>query len=539
MAPARVARVSGARQPGSHHKLGVRFVMAEGRPRLLVRQLRKTDLKAIQDIQRRSFPTIDPWTRDQLDSQLQMFPEGQLGVEMDGQLVATSSALIVDEEDFGAYHTFDEVSDKGYIRNHDPEGDTLYGIDIAIDPKHRGSHLTRRIYEARKELARQRNLRAILIAGRIPGYAKVADKMSAEEYVRRVVRKDLKDKDPVLTSQLAQGFAIRNVLKDYLPSDAESAGYAVFMEWLNPEHHPDNAPAAVRNVRVAAVQYQMRPITTFEHFAQQCEFFIDTASEYRMDFLLFPEMITNQLQVLVPAPESSATARRLDEFTPRYLEFFTRMAMKYNLNIIGGSHLTVEAGKLFNVASLFRRDGSVERQYKLHISPSETRWWGVSAGDEVRVFDTDRGRIAILIGDDVAFPETARIAAGKGANLLFIPFNTDIRSGYMRTRLCAQARCIENGLYAVLAGPIGNLPFVQGADIHYGEACILTPCDVPFARDGIAEEATPNVETMVVHELDMEILRRNRLTGSVRTWLDRRTDLYGVRITEGGKGREV
>jgi predicted amidohydrolase len=509
------------------------------RARLVLRQLTKADIKAVQELQRRCFPTIEPWTQEQMESQFAIFPEGQIGVEIDGVLVATSSSLIVDEEDFGAYHTFDEVSDKGFIRNHDPEGDTLYGIDIAVDPKHRGVRLTRRIYEARKHLAEERNLRAILIAGRIPGYAKVADKMSAEEYVRRVVRKDLKDKDPVLTSQLAQGFAIRNVLKDYLPSDAESAGYAVFMEWLNPAHHPDNAPAATRLVRVAAVQYQMRPITSFDEFAQQCEFFIDTASEYRMDFLLFPEMITNQLQVLVPASESSATARRLDEFTPRYVEFFTQMAMKYNLNIIGGSHLTVEGGKLYNVASLFRRDGSVEKQYKLHISPSELRWWGVSAGDELRVFDTDRGKIAILIGDDVAFPEVARIASGKGANLLFIPFNTDIRSGYMRTRSCAQARCIENSMYAVLAGPIGNLPFVQGADIHYGEACILTPCDVSFARDGIAEEATPNVETMVVHELDMEVLRRNRLTGSVRTWLDRRVELYAVRYTEAGKPREV
>jgi predicted amidohydrolase len=106
-------------------------------------------------------------------------------------------------------------------------------------------------------------------------------------------------------------------------------------------------------------------------------------------------------------------------------------------------------------------------------------------------------------------------------------------------RSCAQARCIENSMYAVLAGPIGNLPFVQGADIHYGEACILTPCDVNFARDGIAEEATPNVETMVVHELDMEVLRRNRLVGSVRTWVDRRSDLYAVRYTEGGKPKEV
>src|SRR5512144_507333 len=153
--------------------------MAESRARIAVRQLRRTDLKAVQEIQRRSFPTIDPWTKEQFDSQLTVFPEGQLGVELDGVLVATSSALIVDEEDFGSYHTFDEVSDKGFIRNHDPEGDTLYGIDIAVDPAHRGVHLTRRIYEARKELARQRNLRAILIAGRIPGYAKVQSKMSA------------------------------------------------------------------------------------------------------------------------------------------------------------------------------------------------------------------------------------------------------------------------------------------------------------------------------------------------------------------------
>ena len=311
------------------------------------------------------------------------------------------------------------------------------------------------------------------------------------------------------------------------------------MEWLNPEHHPSDAPVATRSIRVAAVQYQMRPIVSFEEFAQQCEFFIDTASEYRMDFLLFPEMVTNQLQVLVPAAESSLTARRLDEFTPRFNEFFTRMAMKYNLNIVGGSHLAVENDKLYNISSLFRRDGSIEKQYKLHISSSEAKWWGVSAGDEVRVFDTDRGKIAILIGDDVVFPESARIACSKGANLLFVPFNTDIRSGYMRVRSCAQARCIENGMYAVLAGPIGNLPFVQGADIHYGEACILTPCDVPFSRDGVAEEATPNVETMVVQELDIEVLRRSRLVGAVRTWLDRRTDIYSVRFTEGGEVREV
>ena len=130
------------------------------RARIVLRQLRPTDLKAVIDLQTRSFP-IEPWTREQLESQLSIFGEGQLGVEIDGKLVATSSSLIVDEEDFGAYHTFVEVSDNGYIRNHDPEGDTLYGIDIAVDPKHRGERLSRRIYEARKALAQKHNLRAI------------------------------------------------------------------------------------------------------------------------------------------------------------------------------------------------------------------------------------------------------------------------------------------------------------------------------------------------------------------------------------------
>src|SRR6185436_12141376 len=116
-----------------------------GRARLFLRQLQKTDFQPVVELQQRCFPTIEPWTREQFESQLAIFPEGQLGVEIDGLLIATSSSLIVDEEDFGSYHTFQEVSDGGFIRNHDPEGDTLYGIDIAVDPTHRGERLARRI----------------------------------------------------------------------------------------------------------------------------------------------------------------------------------------------------------------------------------------------------------------------------------------------------------------------------------------------------------------------------------------------------------
>jgi predicted amidohydrolase/GNAT superfamily N-acetyltransferase len=505
--------------------------------RLHVRPLTLSDIEAIQDLQKRCYGGMEPWPRDRLESQIRTFPEGQIGVELDGELVGISSSLIVDEEDYGSWHSYKDASDDGYIRNHDTNGDTLYGIDIAVDPSTRGMRFARRLYEARKEFASQHNLRAIMIAGRIPGYHEHAAKISPEEYVRKVVSKDLKD--PVLTAQLSNGFSIRMVLRNYLPSDKESCGHAVCMEWLNPSHHPDKLTQAVRELRVAAVQYQMRTIKSFEDFAQQCEFFIDTASEYRMDFLLFPELLTNQLQSLVPAERPGLSARRLHEFTDQYINFFRHMAIKHNVNIIGGSHLTVEDEKLYNIAYLFRRDGSVSKQYKLHIPPGEARWWGVSPGKTIEIMDTDCGKIAILICYDVEFPELTRIAAAKGANVIFVPFNTDIRSGYLRVRTCAAARCIENSVYAVLAGPIGNLPFVDGADIHYGQACILTPSDVSFARDGIAEEATPNVETMVVTELNMETLRKNRRIGTVRPWIDRRTDIYSVTWQEENKKNQI
>ena len=148
-------------------------------------------------------------------------------------------------------------------------------------------------------------------------------------------------------------------------------------------------------------------------------------------------------------------------------------------------------------------------------------------------------RIGVSICYDVEFPELVRYQADAGVEILFVPFCTDTREGYLRVRYSSQARAIENQCYVVLSGNVGNLPGVNNFDIQYAQSCILTPCDVNFARDGVAEEATPNVETMVVHELDMEVLRRNRIVGSVRTWLDRRGDLYAVRYTEGGKPREV
>ena len=508
--------------------------------KIVVRQLTIDDFDSLVAMQERCFPGIPTWTREHIESQLAIFPEGQLCVEVDGKLAASSSSLIIKHDPTLEWHNWQKIADGGYIRNHEPKGDTLYGIEIMVDPEFRGMKLARRLYEARKELCRQKNIARIIIGGRIPGYGQYADKYSAREYVEAVSEKAIYD--PVLTAQLANGFALQGLIPDYFPSDDASRGYATFLEWRNLDSHPTKKRRyrhAADLIRICVVQYQMRTITSFDQFAQQCEYFIDVASDYKGDFILFPELFTTQLLSCVEATRPGLAARRLSEFTPQYLDLFAELAVKYNVNVIAGSHFVVEAGTLYNTAYLFGRDGSIGKQYKLHITPSEKKWWGVSPGNTVEVFDTDCGRVAIQICYDIEFPETTRIAAQKGAQIIFVPFNTDTRHGYLRVRHCAQARCIENHLYVAISGCTGNLPFVENADIHYAQSGIYTPADIEFARDAIAAECNPNVETMIIHDLDVDLLRHHRESGSVQNWNDRRTDFYGVTYTEDGQDHRV
>lgn len=505
-----------------------------------VRQVTMDDFDTLVAMQLKCFPGMKPWTREQIESQLSVFPEGQLCVECDGQLVASSSSLILAYDPEQKWHDWRVVADAGFIRTHDPKGDTLYGIEIMVDPEYRGMKLSRRLYDARKELCRERNLARCMIGGRIPGYAAHADTLTAGEYVEKVMAKELFD--PVLTAQIANGFALQGLIPDYLPSDSESRGYATFLEWKNFDHHAGakrRYHRQIEPIRLCVVQYQMRAIKAFEDFAQQCEFFLDVASDYKCDFVLFPELFTTQLLSCVPPSRPGLAARQLAEFTPQYLEFFAEMAVKYNVNVIGGSQFVVEDTTLFNISYLFQRDGTIGKQYKIHITPSERKWWGVTPGDRVEVFDTDCGRIAIQICYDIEFPELTRIAARKGAQIIFTPFNTDTRHGWLRIRHCAIARCIENHLYVAISGCTGNLPFVENADIHYAQSGIFTPADVEFARDAIAAECNPNIETVIIHDVDLELLRSHRDGGSVQNWNDRRLELYKVMYEEGGQRFEI
>mgnify|MGYP003905297243 CR=1 FL=1 len=215
--------------------------------------------------------------------------------------------------------------------------------------------------------------------------------------------------------------------------------------------------------------------------------------------------------------------------TELMVETISKMAVSYNINIIAGSMPVLEDGELYNVAYLCRRDGTVDTQSKLHPTPAEKREWIMQGGDKLSVFDTDFGKIGVLICYDSEFPELSRLLADDGMDILFVPFLTDTQNGYSRVRHCAQARAIENECYVAIAGSVGNLPKVENMDIQYAQSMVFTPCDFSFPTNGIKAEATPNTEMILIDDVDIGLLRELNQFGSVRNLKDRRKDIYELK----------
>jgi predicted amidohydrolase len=284
-------------------------------------------------------------------------------------------------------------------------------------------------------------------------------------------------------------------------------------------------------VRVACVQYQVRRVNSFEEFADQTEYFVETAADYRADFVMFPELFSVQLlsQDKLKKLPSVEGIQELTKLERPFMDLMSRLAREYGLHVIGGTHPIARDGAIYNVCPMFFPDGSHVLQPKLHITPSEKSYWGITGGNELRVFATAKAKIGILICYDSEFPEAARHLADQGAEIIFVPYCTDNREGHLRVRYCSQARAIENQVYVATAGIIGNLPSVAAMDIHYGQAAVFTPSDFAFARDGVQAQADSNVEMLLVTDLDINDLYRSRTSGSVTPRLERRRDLFEFR----------
>src|SRR5690606_5553042 len=283
--------------------------------KLELRNNRLEDFEQVVALMHRVYPSMGAWRFGQFKSQLTRFAEGQICIEDKGRVIACAASLIVDYARYGDNHTYADITGRAWLTTHDPDGDTLYGADVFVDPDYRGMRLGRRLYDARKELCEKLNLRAIVAGGRIPGYREHADEMPPNRYVELVQKRELHD--PILTFQINNGFYVRRVLDDYLPGDRESHAYATLLEWVNVYYDPKMKLIGGKKslVRVGVVQWKMRKVTSLKDLYQQIEFFVDTVSGYKADFAIFPEFFNAPLMAQFNKESASEAVRALAEYT--------------------------------------------------------------------------------------------------------------------------------------------------------------------------------------------------------------------------------
>jgi predicted amidohydrolase len=506
--------------------------MKDTRRILELRNASIKDVPEIVEVVKAAYSELESYSEEALRAQITNFQEGCFVVLKAKKIIAYSASLIIREKLALGPHTWASITGNGYGSTHDEDGDYLYGYETCVLPTERGLRIGQRIYNARKRLVTFFQLKGIVFGGRIPNYGKRAKKVDGiEDYIEKVRNKEIKD--PTLGFHFRRGFEAIGVLHNYLPSDRESRGYAVHLKWDNPEFTAKftgkNRPYRQNSVRIVCVQYQQRALKSFEEFATIVEYYVDVAGDYKADFLLFPELFTMQLlSIDNEEVEPSVAIQRMTKYTKDVKELFQRLAVRYNVNIIAGSHPQEHSDGVRNVSYICLRDGSIHEQSKIHPTPDEKYWWGIEGGSKVKAIDTDCGPIGVLICYDSEFPELTRHLVNQGIRFLFVPFLTDNRQGYCRVRYCCQARAIENQIYVAMAGNVGNLPKVKNLDIQYAQSAIFTPCDFPFPMDGIAAEATPNVEMVTIADLRTDTLLEARAHGAVRNLKDRRHDLYSV-----------
>jgi len=337
------------------------------------------------------------WRENQINNLISRFPEGQVVIKVNNQIAGCALSLILNYDEFEDKHTYQQITGNYTFNTHSPDGDILYGIDVFIKPEYRGMRLGRRLYDYRKDLCERLNLKGVAFGGRIPNYHKYMDTLSPKAYIEKVKRKEIND--PVLNFQISNDFHPTKILKNYLDGDSASNDYAVLLEWDNIYYEKKNKKASVikKVVRLGLIQWQMRSYKSLDDVLQQAEYFVDAVSGYRSDFALFPEFFNAPLMAENNHLSESAAIRELAKHTATIVQRFSELAISYNINIITGSMPEIKDERLYNVGYICKRDGSKERYEKLHVTPDEAKVWGMQGGTELKAFDTDCGKIGVLI----------------------------------------------------------------------------------------------------------------------------------------------
>ena len=276
--------------------------------------------------------------------------------------------------------------------------------------------------------------------------------------------------------------------------------------------------------RIAAAQYPIEFIGDWATYEAKIARWVEDAARNRARLLVFPEYFSMELASLF-APEIHGSLpdqlAALQDLLPNFLELFATQARKHNVYICAGTFPARISGEVYrNRSYLFHPDGRSEYQEKLQMTRFESEQWLIQAADEVRVFDTELGRIGISICYDSEFPLIARRQVEMGADIVLVPSCTDTLAGYWRVRIGSQARALENQCYVVHSSTVGEAPWSPAVDVNVGAAAIYAPVDRGFPDNGVLAIGELDAAQWVYGDVDPAGLAEVRRNGQVFNYRD-------------------
>lgn len=197
---------------------------------LVVQNTRAEHVEQLEELQKIIFPTLS--SEEHIRAvhylrHLEVFPEGQFVITDKDHVIGMTTTMRTNF-DFANYeHTFAETIAGGWLTNHNPNGDWLYGLDMGILPAYRGRGLARILYRARHEMAKTLGLKGQLTVGMMSGYGAVSDQMSGEAYYQELLTG--KRKDPTLSKQMKIGFEPIALMPEHV-NDPVCGNYGVLIK---------------------------------------------------------------------------------------------------------------------------------------------------------------------------------------------------------------------------------------------------------------------------------------------------------------------
>lgn len=270
----------------------------------------------------------------------------------------------------------------------------------------------------------------------------------------------------------------------------------------------------MEKIKIAAIQ--MSTVADKMENVRTVKTYLEKIKDENPDFVILPEMFCCPYQTenfpIYAEKEGGPVWQQLSGY-----------AKQYGIYLIGGSMPEKDAeGNVYNTSYIFDREGKqIGKHRKVHLFDIDVKGGQtfkesdmLTAGDSDTVFDTEFGKIGVMLCFDIRFPELSRMMVNDGAKVIFVPAAFNMTTGSAHWELSFRTRALDNQIYMVGCAPARD---VSAGYISWGHSIVTDP----WGRvTGMLDEN----EGILLAELDMDY--EEQVREELPLLKSRRKDMY-------------